>query len=28
MSTNPETPQWFALTPRVWTTSVEPGSVT
>ena len=28
MSTNPEIPQWFALTPRVWTTSVEPESVT
>ena len=28
MSTNPEIPQWFALTPRVWTTSVVPVSVT
>ncbi|GAE69480.1 metallo-beta-lactamase [Cutibacterium acnes JCM 18909] len=28
MSTNPEIPQWFALTLRVWTTSVEPESVT
>ena len=28
MSTNPETPQWSALTTRVWTTTVEPESVT